>query len=146
MTDSKKEQISIGTYLLQRGYITEARLREAEKESTRRNEPIEKSLVTLGYITEEIFAQTFSDLSRIPYIDVTHYIIDQTLIRLIPGGFAKEHLIIPLFRIKDVLTVGMVEPQNETVLNQLRARTALSIEPVMVSAQSLRESLCRYYG
>ncbi len=141
-----KRKLTIENYLLEEMIITESQLKHSQEEAKKQELPIEKVLINLGYITEEDFANFLSDKTGIPYIDLTNYLIDPTVIGLIPEELARKHSVIPLFRIKDTLTVGMVNPQDVFVLDEVRANTALAIEPAIVTEKALKNSLDQYYS
>jgi len=141
-----KQKLSIEKYLLEQGIITETQLKQAQEEAKETEAPLEKVLIKHGFITEEDFANFLSDKTGIPYIDLTNYLIDPTLISIIPEEIARKHLVIPLFRIKDTLTVGMVNPQDIFALDEVRTKTSLRIEPAIVTEKALKNSLDQYYS
>lgn len=141
-----KRKPTIENYLLEQVIITEPQLKHAQEEAKKQELPIERVLINLGYITEEDFVNFLSDKTGIPYIDLTNYLIDPTVINLIPEELARKHSVIPLFRIKDTLTVGMINPQDVFALDEVRANTSLLIEPAIVTEKALKNSLDQYYS
>ncbi len=140
------QKTSIDKYLLELGLITEPQLVRAQEESKKQNVPLEEALINLGFITEEDFANFLSDKTGIPYIDLTNYLIDPVVIGIIPEELARKHLIIPLFKIRDTLTVGMINPQDVFALDEVRTKTSLLIEPAIVTREALKNAQDQYYG
>ena len=56
---------------------------------------LEKALEKLGFVTEEVIATVRASSLGVPYIDLTDYIIDADLIKLVPENLAKRYKVIP---------------------------------------------------
>lgn len=95
--------------------------------------PVEADLPTLGRYY------------RRPYVSLRKYRPDDAALALIKHDVARELLSIPLFRLDDVLYVGMVEPLNLYAQDFLQQLTGYSIEPVVVLRSELDEALNHYF-
>ena len=140
----KKDIINL---LLQHGLIKQEQLDNAKEEAKRMGISVEKELERQGLITEEDIANVRSAALGIPYVDLSDYLIDGALVKLIPENLAKKHKIVPLFKIGNSLTVAMTDPQNIEVLDQIRQVSKMeSIDPVLASEKSIQKILDLYYG
>lgn len=132
--------------LLKEQVISKEILEKAREENKRTGLSIIKALEKFG-ISEEDIARVYAESLNIPYIDLTDYIIDVELIKFVPEDIAKKYGVIPLFKIENTLTVGMLRPQDVEVLDRIRKISqAEIIEPVLVSEQGLQKILDFYYG
>jgi len=91
-------------------------------------------------------ADSISLSTDIPYIDVANYHIDASIINLIPKYFAKQYLFLPLFRIKDTLFVGMVNPKDKVALDKIRKKVSLFVEPAVITKQAFNVAFSKYYN
>lgn len=133
--------------LLRQGVITQEAVDKAKDEMRRTGLSIEKSLEKLGYITEEDIARVRADALGIPYMDLTDYIIDTELVKLIPENIATRYRVVPLFKIANSLTLAMVNPQDIVALDQIRKLTKIdNVESVLVSERGIQKILDSYYG
>ena len=108
--------------LLRKGLITQDQLGKAREDVKKTGLPLERALEKMGYISEEEIASTIADTLGVPYMDLTDYLIDPEVIRLVPEALAKKHKVAPLFKIGDTLTLAMVDPQDIVAVDDIRRK------------------------
>ena len=116
---------------------------EAQKNTKER---LGKSLIRLGFITEENLIKTLAHQLKLNYINLKEEKIDSSLVKLIPEKVARRHLVLPLTQMGQVLMVAMADPLNIFALDDLAFKTGLEIEPVIASEQDLLTALDTCYG
>ncbi len=132
--------------LLEKKIITYEMLNQARQESQRTGLTIERALEKLGIITDEDIVKVRADALGLPYMDLSDYIVDAELTKLIPEPIARKHKIVPLFKINNSMTVGMIDPQDVVALDQIRRVTQIDmVEPVLVSEKGVQRILDAYY-
>ncbi len=132
--------------LLKQGLITPEQLEKAKEEVRRTGIKLEQALEKLEFINEEDIARAKADFLGVPYMDLTDYIIDTELIKLISENLAKKYKVVPLFKIADTMTVAMVDPRNIDVLDQISKTTGIAnIDTVLVSEKGIQKILDSYY-
>ena len=102
--------------------------------------------MTLGFISEEEIAQALSRQLGYPYIDLDQFEVYPEVINLIPAEVAKKHMVMPIHRIRSFLTLAMVDPTDLEVIEDIRFRTGLSIQPVIASESGVMNAINKYYG
>jgi len=133
--------------LVKEGLITHESIDQAREETKRTGLSMQKALEKLGFITEEDIAKVYAAALELPYVDLTDYVVDTELIKLIPEGMVKKYEVVPLFKIGQNLTVGMVDPQDVMAIDQVLKMTKVEmIEPVLVSQQGIQKILDIYYA
>lgn len=133
--------------LLKQGIVTAEQIKKAEEETKRTGIKLEKALEKLGFINEEDIAKIKADALGVPYMDLSDYLIDSELTKLIPETLAKKYKIVPLFKIVDTLTVAMINPRDIEALDQIRKVSKMdTVEPVLVSEKGIQKVLDSYYG
>jgi len=141
------KNFNIVELLLKEGVVTQEAIDKANDEVKHTGLSMEKALEKLGYISEEDIVRIEADSLGIPYMDLSDYLIDVELIKLIPENIAQKYKIVPLFKIGNTMTVGMVNPQDIMALDQVRKLSKIDIiEPVLVSNKGLQKAFSTYYG
>ncbi len=136
----------MGELLLEAGLITQEQLDEALKEEARGGKRIGEILVDLGYLTESDIYGAVGEQLGVPYVSLSYYSVDPDVIDTVPEQVARQHKIIPLFKVRDSLTLGMADPLNLAVIDQIVRSTGLDIEPAICSAGEIEQAIDHYYG
>ncbi|KPK40933.1 MAG: type II secretion system protein GspE [Omnitrophica WOR_2 bacterium SM23_29] len=142
----RRERKSLGEAMVELGFITPEKLKEAKQEAERTRESLRRVLVKLGMVDEEAILAFIEEQMGIPRMDLSNYLIDPKTIELVPESLARKHLLIPLFKIGETLTVAMVDPLDVFAIDEMRLKTHCEIEPVVVAEKELQTALDQYYG
>jgi len=59
---------------------------------------------------------------------------------------AKKYMVMPIHRIRNFLTLAMVDPTDLEIIEDVRFRTGLSIQPVIASETGVINAINKYYG
>ena len=137
---------NLGELLLREKVINQDQLKTAADYEKKNKVTIGSALVTLGHISEEEMAQALSRQLGYPYIDLSQFEVYPDVINLIPVDIAKKHMIMPIHRIRSFLTMAMVDPTDLDVIENVRFRTSLSIQPVIASESGINDAINKYYG
>jgi len=136
----------LGERLVEQGVITLEQLKEAQAEAAASGQPLRRCLIKMGLITEEDMVAFLSEQLSIPHIDLSNYLIDPKIIDLLPEELARKHGLVPILKIRDSLTCAMVDPLNVRVLDEVRIKTGLTIEPAVATEEGIRKALDEHYG
>lgn len=137
---------NLGELLIREKVINQDQLKTAFDYEKKNKVTIGSALVTLGHISEEEMAQALSRQLGYPYIDLSQFEVYPDVINLIPVDIAKKHIIMPIHRIRSFLTMAMVDPTDLDVIENVRFRTSLSIQPVIASESGINDAINKYYG
>jgi type IV pilus assembly protein PilB len=137
---------NLGELLSREKLLTAEQLKNALEFEKKNKVPIATALITLGYITEEEMAQALSRQLGYPYIDLGQFEVYPDVIELIPADIAKKNMIMPIHRIRSFLTMAMVDPTDLDIIENVRFRTNLSIQPVIASESGIMDAINKYYG
>jgi type IV pilus assembly protein PilB len=135
-----------GESLVEKGLITGEQLRHAELEARASAKSMRRIIIETGLISEEDLTAFLSQQLDLPVVDLSNYLIDPETIDQIPESLAGKHLLIPILRIGDNLTVAMVDPLDVFALDELHMKTGLNIEPVLATETEVKKSLNQHYG
>ncbi|MBI2166723.1 MAG: type II/IV secretion system protein [Candidatus Omnitrophica bacterium] len=141
-----KVRQSLGESLVEAGMITADQLAKAQAEEKRTSHRLLKVLVKMNLVTEEDLVVFLSGKLGIPRIELANYLIDPAVIELVPESFARKHDLIPVLKIGNRLTCALVDPWNVFVLDELRIKTKLTIEPAVATGAEIKKAIEEHYG
>ena len=147
-----KKQL-LGDVLVKRRLITQEQLKYAlEVQRASLKDPQKKSggylgeiLIKLGFVEERDIVVALVVQCNFPYIAVDQYIIDQSILQLVPKEFAVEHLLVPLDRVGNILSVVMVNPLDIAVRAVLHRITKYIIASFIATRAQIENTLDRWY-
>ncbi len=138
--------LKIGELLLRAKLIDEEKLQNALDEQAQLGGRLGEHLIRLGYVTEEDILDCLSQQYGVPSINLRHFDIDESIVRLIPADVARKYQFVPVSKTGATLTVAMSDPTNVFAMDDITFITGYRVEPVVASEEALREALDKYYG
>jgi type IV pilus assembly protein PilB len=137
---------TLGDVLLKEKVLTADQLRVALDFQKKHEVPLGSAVVSLNFLSGEEMAQGLSRQLGYPYIDLDQFEVYPDVISLITSETAKKSLVMPIHRIRSFLTLAMVDPTDLDVIEDIRFRTGLSIQPVIASESGILNAINKYYG
>ncbi len=137
---------NLGELLIQEKLLDNDQLKSAVDYHRKNDVGIGSAIISLGYLSEEEMAQALSRQLGYPYINLDQFEVYPDVINLIPIEIAKKYLIMPIHRIRSFLTLAMVDPTDLDIIEDVRFRTGLSIQPVIASESGIMNAISKYYG
>jgi len=143
----KEGQIKrLGQILIERGWIIQEQLDEALKEAEATHTPIGQVIVKKGWITNDELQRALALQGGVSVFDLSKYIVDPAVIKLIPESFARKYKLLPVFVVENDLTVAMVDPSNLYVIDEIQRMTKMQVNPVLADEIEVHKSQDQYYG
>src|SRR5262245_24228545 len=139
-----QKRIRIGEVLVEEGILSEEQLKRALAEQKVTGRLLGEMLVEQGVIEPQVLVQALARRLGFYGCHLRHGLIDPTLLKLIGEEEATRLKAIPLFKVRDVLTVAMAEPQSLPVIDRLRQLTGLKIRPVLALENNISEFVKKY--
>lgn len=139
----------VGEILLAAGAIDETQLSGALAEQCQWGGRLGVTLVKLGMVTENDLIRALAQQLGLPVASVAGKRIPEEVIALVPARVAFERGVLPLFlktgNHPTKLFLGMEDPSDFAVLDDLSFRTGLEIQPVMVGPSELSVAIDKFY-
>jgi hypothetical protein len=143
------ERPKLGEIVLRAGVIDEMQLDAALGEQKKLGERLGQVLVRLGYVGEQELVQALASQLNLPVATLDGKKIPQRVLDLVPIEFAHEHTCIPLFQKEEegveTLYVGLDNPSNLDVLDDLAFRTGMCVKPVVVATSEITSGIDLFY-
>jgi len=145
-TVSTARRRQVGQVLLARGLITQEQIEAAVAEQAARGHRklLGEIMIELGMISEDQLLEALADAYNVPYARLTPRLADAKVIELIPRDFLEKHAILPLFKIRGVLTVALSEPSNVFLVEEIARITDCKVQVVVASAADVKAILGQY--
>ncbi len=143
------DRSKLGEILVTAAIIDEMQLTTALGEQERWGRRLGVTLIKMGMVEEGHLIRALAKQLDLPVASLAGKKIPAEVIALVPARVASEHGVIPLFTKDDgpngQLYLGMEDPSDLTVLDDLSFRTGMEIRPVMVGPSELGEAIDRFY-
>ncbi len=148
MTDLQHaaKKLRLGDALISEGLINEEQLQQALALQKKSGKRLGTILVEMHLVTEQDIVQILSKQLKIPYIDLSNYLIDPVIAKLVPEHIAKRHMLIPINKVGNKLTVAMVDPLNIIAVDDIQLMTGLMVKPVVATQSDINKALQEAYG
>lgn len=139
ITDEQIKEFIITSGLLNKDLIEKAYVKARKEGSS-----FEEILIAQNLLTRERLAKIRAYLLGVPFVNLEHAKIPPEILDLIPEAIAKKHNIVPYRKRDGVLEVAMLDPEDLQILELIKKKTGLIIEPRLTSIESL-ENIYKQY-
>jgi type IV pilus assembly protein PilB len=136
----------LGELLVREQLISLAQLRKAQELQKTNGDNLGKSLVKLGFMSDNDVTSFIAAQYNIPAIDLEQYAIEEDIIALIPREVADRHKIMPVSRAGTSLIVAMNDPTNLHAIDDIKFLTGYNVEPVVASEGAIEKAIEKYYS
>ncbi|GAB6165861.1 hypothetical protein JCM19992_18610 [Thermostilla marina] len=133
----------LGDLLVERRYLTEEDLLEALRiqKTSERQRLLGEILIEEGFCTEEQVSECLAAEYGFPFAKLEARLYDSKIIDVLPREYIENNLVLPLFKVRDVLTVAVAEPSNMFLAEEIRSLTGLEVQVVVATAKDIRRMI-----
>jgi type IV pilus assembly protein PilB len=130
----------LGALLVEKGYLTEAQLQEAlgKQQADGRRKLLGEVLVDLGYCSEDQVVECLATEYGVPYAKLDLRMYDPRVVDVLPREYIENNLVLPLFVVRDTLTLAVSEPSNLFLIEEVRSLCGMQIQIVAATAKDIR--------
>ena len=139
-------RLRLGESLVDKGLITHEQLQDAlEHQSLRGHKKLlGEVLVELNFVSEEQVMEVLAEGYGLPFVTQTAKIADPKIVELLPREFLEEHSVLPLSKVRGVLTVAVSEPANLYLVEEIERLTGDEVQIVAATKAEIASSLEAY--
>jgi type IV pilus assembly protein PilB len=138
--------VRLGELLTKASLITQDQLKEALKSQKESGGKLGETLIKLGFVSEEEITECLSQQFGVPSINLAHFEIDGSVIKLIPADVARKYNILPVNKTGATITIAMADPTNVFAMDDIKFMTGYNVEPVVASELGIKAAIDNYYG
>ncbi len=137
----------IGQVLVDLGFIGEDRLEALlEEQQQRPGEMLGQIATSMSLITEDQLAQALAEQMGMQVATLSDVVIPPDILAQVTEPMAQLYRIIPVSFENDVLTIAMCDPQNLSILDELRSFLGCEVRAVVATEKEVLRALDRYYA
>jgi len=144
-----RKKVRIGDLLISEGLISEGQLNVALREQKIRNTKLGETLIALGFISQEDFADVLSSQMGIGTVNLRQVGIDENAVKMVSEELMKKYTLIPFAfdeRNANILKVAMADPMNFMAIDDISIVTNMEVVPFFCPSVQISLQLDRLYG
>jgi type IV pilus assembly protein PilB len=130
---------ALGRALVQQGRLVQADANAIQAEASKAGLAFVQHLVQSRKLSAKEVSQFAAQTFGYPLLDLNAVDIDQLPLNLIDSKIVSNHRVIALGKRGNRVFIGMSDPSNEQVLQEVKFATGLNIEPVVVEDDKLEK-------
>ena len=136
----------LGQLLLERKIVTAEQIERAltEQREKGHRKLLGELLVEMGYCTENQIASALAKAYGVPYAQVSPKICDPKVLEKLPRDFLEEHIVLPLFEVRGVLTAAVSEPANVYLIDEIERISNCKVQIVCSTSKDIKATLQTY--
>jgi len=138
--------VRLGELLTKASLISQDQLKEALRVQKETGGKLGETLIKLGFVSEEDITECLSQQFGVPSINLQHFEIDSSVIKLIPADVARKYNILPVNKTGATITIAMADPTNVFAMDDIKFMTGYNVEPVVASELGIKAAIDNYYG
>ncbi|HEX7079061.1 MAG TPA: type IV-A pilus assembly ATPase PilB [Candidatus Eisenbacteria bacterium] len=139
------QQENIGLKLLEARLITPESLQKAQLQVKTGGGNLTAALVKVGAVTEEDLVKFLGELYGVPSIDLSSFMPDPSVVKLIPADVANKFQVVPVSRSGRRLTVAMANPSNIFAIDDIKFITGCEVQPMVAPEASIKKAIDKAY-
>ncbi|MDD4909923.1 MAG: ATPase, T2SS/T4P/T4SS family [Candidatus Omnitrophica bacterium] len=132
--------------LIKNKLLTDSDLKEALEIQKKSGGGLSDILVRQKFIKEDDLMMALSQGLGMPPIDLKRFRIDAEVAKMIPRDVARHYQVLPISKTADTLTVAMADPLNIFAIDDIKALTGYTINPIVAEPKAIQAALDSVYS
>ncbi|MCK5226439.1 MAG: type II/IV secretion system protein, partial [Planctomycetes bacterium] len=141
-----QNKMPLGQLLLASGVVTAEQIEKALSRQSEKGHRklLGELLVEMDFCTENQIVAALAQSYGVPYAQVSPKICDAKTLEILPREFLEEHVVLPLFKVFNVLTVAVSEPTNVFLTDEIERISGCKVQIVCATAKDIKATLQNY--
>ena len=136
----------LGESLIEASLINKAQLQDALLQQRKTGQSLGYTLLKMEYIDQLDLVKFLETQLGIPYANLTNYVIDKNVLKLISQDLCTRYMIIPLMKVKKTLTIAMVDPLDSFIIDSIRHTTGCEVKPLISTKDEILKTIENCYS
>ncbi len=139
-------KVQLGQLLLARGVVTQEQIDQALQRQREKGHRklLGELLVEMNYCSENQIASALAEAYDVPYAQINPKLCDAKVLEILPRDFLEKHIVLPLFKVYDVLTVAVSEPTNVFLIDEIERMSGCRVQVVCATTKDIKATLESY--
>ncbi len=139
-------RLRLGELLVSHGRLAPYQLAAALVLNERIGVRLGQVLLHEGMVDEETLVAALAEQLRLPDVDLSGIEPDPAALAVVPEPLARQHRLVPLAIVDDVLYLAMSDPLDDAAVAELQQHTKLRIRTVVAAKTQVEALLQRLYA
>jgi len=139
-----RRHVRVGEALVEDGVLSREQLERALQAQRGSGQMLGEMLVEQGIVQPSVLVRALARRLGVKGCHLRHGLIDPALLKLVGAEEAERLKVIPMFKVRDTLTVAMAEPQSLPTIDRLARLTGCKIRPVLALKANVLEYVKKY--
>jgi len=135
----------LGQCLVEQGHLSPEGLNRALEEQRRTGAALRDVLLRLELVPERALLDYYEEQLGFPRMDLTTYVLEPEIVRLVPERIARQFHVVPLFKVGDSIAVAMADPLDVVAIDEIKQSTGLQVDVVVSPESQIREAVDRHH-
>jgi type IV pilus assembly protein PilB len=137
------QKLQLGELLIDQGALSQDQLRQALEYQQQSSEPLllGEVLQRLELCTQEQIMMALAAGYGVPFARISPRVADPRVIDVLPREFLERHSVLPLFKVRDRLTLAISEPANVFLLEEVGRLTQCEVLVVCATERDIKATL-----
>jgi type IV pilus assembly protein PilB len=114
----------LGQSLVEQGHLTPENLTRALDEQRRSGTSLREVPRRSDLVPESAILDYYEEQLGIPRMDLSTYVLEPEIVRLVPERVSRQYIAVALFRIGNTLTMAMADPTDVVARDERRPPAA----------------------
>jgi len=136
-----KPRKKLGEILVHIGKITPEQMKEFLRLQKETSKPLGQILMDAEILTQEELTNILSEQLGIPHIWLRKGLVDPRIVTILPKEKALQYQVIPMFRVRNVLTLATADPNLIFIYDEISKMTGLDVQPVLCRANDIFDAI-----
>ncbi len=142
--DSLKDRLK--QILIRDDLISAQDLDAALREQQKSGGELSRILVKMELIDQDALSQVLSESLGLPIISISRLKVFPEVIDIIPRSLAEKYKIMPISVMGEHLTLAMGDPLNIFTIDNVKALTGYTINPIIAKVAEIEDAIEKYYA
>ncbi len=139
-------RMSLGDYMVEKGYASPEQIEEAKKVQQNSRGDLAKILLNMGLNARDVYEAKAQE-AGVAWLDLSaNFKPDPSAVNVVPDHVARKNNVLPVRKQDNVLWVAMADINNLAALDNVRLVSRCQVRPVVVVPDSLEEAINKAYG
>ena len=134
--------MQISQALISRGMVSEQDYMTAQNKGG----DVIATLISSGVVEHQAAMDALADEAGVEYVDLTKVEVDLSLLGLFPQKIIYRHILFPVSRTEDSLTIATADPMDYYPLDEISSATGLAIVPVLADRSEIAKLVKTHLG
>ncbi len=141
---SPTTQQNVEDTLVKDGVIGKDELEKIKQKAQKNSEPILSLLVNEGHVNDEQLTKALAEVSKVPYVNLSHARIDPKTLDFLPVDIAEHYMAVPLGKMQNRLVVAMLDADNLQAVDFLSNKIGKPLKVYAASESGIRRVMGQY--